>query len=252
MPELADFQLAFVAAMGRTNMRGGLERQPGFAVYRNTTPNALIEVLRGNYPVVAALLGDGAFAIVAADFARAHPPAHPVLLDYGAAFSRFLASQPWIAEDLPYLPDIAETERLRGEAHGAPDAAAMTLADLAAAGTEIWATLRLPFHPAARIAWLRTPAVTIWEAHQGEAFQTLSPEWRAEGVLLTRPGDAVRTVQIEAAAHRLLVGLRLGETVARASAAVAALYPQADIAGLFTTLTQQGAFLKPPALERTH
>ena len=251
MAELADFQLAFAAAMGRTG-GGAFERQAGFAVYRNTTPNALIEVLRASYPVTAQLIGDEAFDGVALLFARTHPPAHPVLLDYGAGFASFLAAQPWIADELPYLADVAEIERLRGECHIAPDAEPLSHADLARLGADAWPTLRLLLHPAARFAWLRTPAMTIWAAHQEDDFDTLAPEWRAEGALFTRPADAVQATHIDAAAHRFLAGLRLGETVGRAASAVTSLYPDADIAGLFSTLTQQGAFARPPALERTH
>lgn len=252
MPELADFQLAFAAAIDRPQARGALERQPGFAVYRNTTPNALIEVLRAGYPVIARLLGDQAFEGAAFEFAHAHPPGHAVLLDYGAGFAAFLAAQPWIAEELPYLPDVAEIERLRSEALNATDAPALRLPDVARLGADGWAALRLPLHSAARFAWLRTPAVTIWDAHQGDDFGDLSPDWRPEGVLLTRPDDAVHVVRIDAAAHRLLAGLRLGENARQAAGATAALYPDADIAGLFTTLTQWGAFARPPSLERTH
>lgn len=251
MLELADFQLAFAAALGRSG-GGALERQPGFAVYRNTTPNALIETLRAGYPVTAQLIGDEAFAILAMDFARRRPPAHPVLLDYGSGFPDFLAAQPWIAEELPYLPDVAEIERLRAEAHVAADGIALTLADLARLGAETWPSLRLPLHPAARFAWLRTPALTIWDAHQHDDQGEIAPDWRAEGALIARPLDAVTTTAIDAPAHRFLAGLRLGETVGRAAGAVASLYPDADIAGLFSTLTQQGAFARPPALERTH
>lgn len=251
MPELADFQLAFAAAIGRAG-GGAFERQAGFAVYRNTTPNALIEVLRANYPVTAQLIGDDAFDGLALLFARAHPPAHPVLLDYGAGFAAFLAAQPWVAEDLPYLPDIAGIERLRCECHVAPDVEPLSHVDLARLGAGAWPTLRLLLHPAARFAWLRTPAMTIWAAHQGDDFDTLAPEWRAEGALFTRPTDTVQAIHIDAAAHRFLAGLRLGETVGRAASAVTSLYPYADVAGLFSTLTQQAAFARPPALERTH
>lgn len=252
MAELRDFQLAFAAAIGRTGRRGALEWQPGFAVYRNTSPNALIAAIRTAYPVVASLLGEEAFDSVAFTFARAHPPAHPVLFDYGAGFAPFLAAEPWIADELPYLPDVAEIERLRNEAHAAADAPALTLHDLARLGAEAWPGLRLPLHPAARFAWLRTPVMTIWAAHQGDGFNSLEPEWRAEGALFTRPHDAVLATRIDPAAHRFLVGLRLGETVGRAAEAATSLYPAADMAGLFSTLIQQGAFQKPPALERTH
>lgn len=249
MPELADFQLAFAAAIGRAG-GGALERQPGFAVYRNTTPNALSGALAANYPVTSCLVGEEAFAILALDFAKRRPPAHPVLIDYGAGFPHFLAGQPWIAEELPYLPDVAEIERLRTEAHVAADAPALGLADLAK--LDPWPTLRLALHPATRFAWLRTPALTIWQAHQDELPEAIAPEWRAQGALVARPQDAVATHPVDAAAHRFLAGLRLGETVGRAARAVASLYPDADISGLFSTLTQQGAFARPPALERMH
>lgn len=251
MLELSDFQLAFAAAMGRSG-GGTLERQPGFAVYRNTTPNALIEALRAGYPVTAQLVGDEAFAILALDFSRRRPPADPVLLHYGSGFPHFLSAQPWIADELSYLADVAEIERLRSEAHIAADGAVLSLADLARLGTESWPSLRLPLHPAARFAWLRTPALSIWEAHQRAGQGEIAPEWRAEGALIARPLDAVTTTAIDAPAHRFLAGLRLGETVGRAAGAVASLYPDADISGLFSTLTQQGAFARPPALERTH
>jgi hypothetical protein len=247
--ELADFQLAFAAAIGR-NGGGTLERQPGFAVYRNTTPNALIETLATSFPVTACLVGEEAFAILALDFAKRRPPAHPVLLDYGAGFPQFLAGRRWIAEELPYLPDIAEIERLQTLAHISADAPALGIADVTK--LDPWPSLRLPLHPATRFAWLRTPALTIWEAHQDGLPEAIAPVWRGEGALITRPNDAVTTRPLDAAAHRFLAVLCAGETVGRAAGAVASLYPDADMTRLFSTLTQQGAFARPPALERTH
>jgi len=249
MPELADFQLAFAAALDRDTRRGALERQPGFAVYRNTVAGGLIDALAGTYPVVAELLGPEGFAAVAGEFSRAAPPTGPVLLDYGAGFAAFLEAQPWTSE-LPYLAGVAELEWLRAEAHLAPDTAPLGHRDLVGIGLDAWLTLHLPLHPAARFAWLSTPAMTIWLAHQDSGFDHLAPEWRAEGALFTRPRDAVRAVPIDAATHRLLTGLRLGESIGQAAAALAGLYPQADIAELLSTLIERGAFMKPPHLER--
>lgn len=251
MPDLASFQLAFASAMNGTRTRGSLEGQPGFAVYRNTTPVALIETLRANYPVVAELLGDPLFGETAFEFVRAHPAAEPMLLGYGASFPTFLAAQPWI-EDLPYLPDVAAIERLRTEAHSAADLPVLTLADLAGLGTEHWPTLRLRPHPAARIAWLSTPALTIWRAHhETPDFETLAPEWRAEGVLVTRPDGLLQAHELDAPTHRLIFGLRLGETAGQAAAATGATYPEADIASAFATLVNAGALARPQSLERS-
>ena len=250
MPNLASFQLAFAAAMGGTRTRGSLEGQPGFAVYRNTTPVALAETLRASYPVVAELLGDQLFAETAFAFARHHPAGDPVLLGYGPGFPAFLADQAWIA-DLPYLPDVAAIERLRTEAHMAADGPALSLTDVAGLGTDHWPTLRLRLHPATRIAWLSTPALTIWRAHhETPEFETLAPDWRAEGVLVTRPDGVLQVHELDAPAHRLIFGLRLGETAGQAAAATAATYPEADLASAFATLVNAGALARPQSLER--
>lgn len=250
MPDLADFQLAFAAAMGRTIPRGALERQPGFAVYRNTTPVALIETLRANYPVVAELLGDALFGETAFEFVHAHPATEPVLLGYGASFTTFLSARHWIV-DLPYLPDVAAIERLRTEAHGAADLPVLALAGLAALGGEQWQNLRLRPHPATRVAWLSTPALTIWRAHhETPDFEVLAPNWRAEGVLVTRPDGLVQVHEIDAPTHRMISGLRLGETASEAAAATASTYPEADIASAFANLINAGALARPQSLER--
>ncbi len=251
MPDLATFQLAFASALDRATRRGALERQPGFAVYRNTCVIGLIEALRAAYPVTAEIVGPEAFDALAFDFSRAHPPKSPVLADYGAAFASFLGEQPWTSE-LPYLAGVAELERLATEAHLAPDADPLDLGDLARIGMSGLMALRLPLHPAARFAWLRSPAMTIWLAHRDhDGFDTLAPEWRAEGALFTRPRDAVEAALIDAPAHRLLSGLRLGESVGQSAAAVADIYPETDFSELFASLVTSGAFLKPPFFERT-
>ena len=248
MPELADFQIAFAAAMSRPGRSGSLERQPGFDVYRNTSPAALIDVLSSAYPVTLSILGEEAFAYAAFGFVRAAPPRDPLLVGYGARFDEFLASLPF-AVDLPYLRDVASIERLRTEAHIAADSPTLDFRDLARIGEGGWAGLRLPLHPATGFAWLTTPAVTIWRAHI-DGFETLEPEWRAEGVLVTRTPGGIEVEAISAPDHRMLSEFRLRENVGRAAAAAAALYPAADLAGIFAKLVNSGAFARPPFLER--
>jgi hypothetical protein len=256
MGALADFQLAFASAIDRDGGRARIRRadpmeaQPGFEVYRNTTPQALIEALRGNYPVTVQIVGDEAFDALAFVFGRRHPPSDPILLKYGERFADFLAAQAWI-EEVPYVPDVARLERLWTEAHLAADAAPLTAADLAALGADNWMAMRLALHPATRTIWLSTPAMTIWQAHLAEGgFDTLAPEWRAEGALLTRPADEVRAVPIDAPAHRLITGLRMGESFGAAAAAATRLYPEADIAALFTFFVASGALARPRQRER--
>lgn len=248
MPDLATFQQAFSAAMTRSESRGAFERQPGFAVYRNTSPSALIAALAAAYPVTAEILGDALFERAALGFIAHHPPRDPVLLGYGAGLAEFMQEQGWSAR-IPYLPDVARLERLRAEALDSADAPLLGWANLEGVRTEDWTSLRLALHPACRFVWLSTPAVTIWQAHH-DGFETLEPEWRAEGALVTRAGAGILVQAIDAPTHRMLFGLMLRETAGEAAAATAATYPAADIAGVFATLVNSGALAVPSSLER--
>ena len=243
MLDLATFQRRFAAALVDPAAPHPLASQPGFAVYRNNSAKAVIDALRAAYPTAAMLLGDARFERVALGFFRHRPPASPVLADYGEDFADHLEDQLRLHE-LPYLPDVARIDRLRLEAHLASDGAVLHAASLAGIDGTGWMKLRLKLHPASRFAWLSTPSMTIWVAHQqGEPTQALEPVWRAEGVLFTRPDGAVTPTPIGRAEHRLLFGLRLGETIGDAAAAVARAYPETDLSRLFAKLIATGAFL---------
>jgi hypothetical protein len=184
MPDLAAFQEAFGNALLARVPMGSIASQPGFAVYRNTCARGPVEALRAAYPTVDALVGEAAFTHAALDFRAHQPPRSPVLSDYGRDFPAFLARQPWTGE-LPYLADIAHLDRL-------------------------WLECFLSAGPAARLAWLATPAVTIWQAHrQPGGFDELAPAWREEGALFTREGNAIHAEQIDRATYlRLAEGRR--------------------------------------------
>jgi len=208
------------------------------SVYRNTVISGCVDALRANYPVVAQLLGSEMFDAVAAEHAGQCPPRQPVLALYGSSFPDWLAEQGWLQE-LPYLPHVAQIERLHVESLFAADGDPLDMTSLQGAN---WQTLRLTLHPATRFAWLGAPAMSIWLAHRDSMSDELEFEWRAEGVLLTRPLLDVQPLRLERAGHRFLAGIRLGEAVGAAAIATASLYPETDIGSLFTSLVNAGAF----------
>ena len=229
---LLEFQRDFVASIAEP-------ATGAISVYRNTVVSGCVEALRANYPVVAQLLGDDMFDAVAAEHAAQCPPRQPVLALYGSSFPDWLAEQGWLQE-VPYLSRVARIERLHIEALFAADAEPLEMSSLRAAN---WQTLRLTLHPATRFDWLAAPATSIWLAHREKAVGgELEFEWRAEGVLLTRPHLDVRPLRLSRAGHRLLFGIRLGETVAAAAMAAATLYPETDMGSLFKSLVNAGAF----------
>ena len=120
MPDLATFQNDFAKALMSDDQPDPAYRQLAFAVYRNTTARGAVEALRAAFPTVDMLVGEEMFTSVALDYRRERPPASPVLSDYGADFSAYLARQPWTCE-LPYLADVARLDRLWLESFLAAD-----------------------------------------------------------------------------------------------------------------------------------
>jgi hypothetical protein len=218
------------------------------AVYRNTVIHGALEALRSNYPVVEAILGAEMFEEVAVDFASTCPPRSPILALYGAEFSDWLGHQQWIG-DLPYLPDVARVERLHIDCLFAADCEALPK-DAARSALRVEGTV-VHLHPAVRFAWLSTPAMSIWLAHQRPVAAEIAPEWKAEGALFARPRPfVVHAPRIGAAAHRILSGIRQGEPLRASMTAAERLYPNEDCPALFESLVNLGVFAAP-VQERT-
>ena len=211
------------------------------AVYRNTVLHGAVEALRANFPVVEQIIGSEMFEHVAVDFASTCPPGSPVLALYGSEFADWLTHQRWIG-DLAYLPDVARVERLHVECLFAPDEP-----PLAATHPSFRSpTATLALHPALRFGWLSTPAMSIWLAHQQPFASEIAPEWKAEGALFARPEPfIVHAPRIGPVAHRLLTGLRMGETVGSAMTASSHLHPPEDCEAVLASLIKLGAFVAP-------
>lgn len=235
-PDLIQFQRDFAHALDR-------EPRGAMAVYRNTVIHGAVEALRANYPVVEQILGKEMFEHVAVDFASTCPPRSPVLALYGEEFGDWLVHQRWVA-DLPYLPDVARVERLHVACICAADDEPVPR-DVARNAARIPnGALRL--HPAVRFSWLSTPAMSIWLAHQRPTTSNIAPDWKSEGALFARPTPfLIHAPRIGAAAHRMLAGIRLGETISTSMAAAARLYPDEDCPAVFSSLVNLGVFAAP-------
>jgi len=235
MPDLATFQRHFVDLID-----GYGDADPLVSIYRNTSLKGALDALADNYPTVATIVGHEVFVRLALAFVGEHPPGSPVLAVYGVGFADWLEHQP-IMGDLPYLSGVALIDRLRTETSMAPDADLLDPARLAGWDVEKWSRSAAPLHPATRFGWFTVPAPSIWLAHLDPDTAEIAPEWRAEGILLTRVDHEIVARRIGAAEHRILSGLRLGETIGEAAAATAKLYPHIDIATAFRTVLESGA-----------
>lgn len=233
MSDLCTFQRNFAAALMADEPIDNLSWSSQFSVYRNTSARGAVEALRAGYPTVDALLGSDMFSGVALDYRREIPPASPVLSDYGADFADFLARQPWTSE-LPYVADVARLDRMWLETFLARGADTLP--------KPFGGPSRIALHPAARFAWLGTPALTIWQAHRN-GFDQLDPEWCEEGALFTRPGLTVRAEAIDRATHRLLLACSLPARVDEVIEQLAEAFPAADIPQILQRCVSSGALI---------
>ena len=235
MADLAQFQRQFAAALVRDGQPDRSLRSHAFAVYRNTSARGVVEALRAAFPTVDMMLGGDMFTGVALDYRREEPPAGPVMSDYGAGFPAWLSRQPWSGE-LPYLADVARIDWLWLESFLA--------AELCCLPKSLGPRSRIMLHPATRVAWLPTPALTIWQAHRDPwGFDSLDPEWVEEGVLITRPGGQVLVQPIDRACHYLLLLCAASTSLAQCLETVAETYPETNLPELLQQCMAAGALL---------
>ena len=204
---------------------GGGPAGARFDVYRNNVVAGLSRALAEAFPTVAALLGEHNFAILARAFLRRHPPAAPVLAEWGDAFPAFVADFPQV-EALGYLADVASLDlALRGAYHAA-DATPLDPARLAAVPPERLPGLGLRLAPAVRLVASDWPVVAIWQFHHLPGAP--KPRMAAEWALVTRPGfDPVATA-LDPAAGSFVTALARGAPLSVATAEALARDPGFD------------------------
>lgn len=182
-------------------------------IHRRNVLNGLAELLAETFPVVRQLVGAPFFRHVAHEFVRASPPRSPVLLEYGAKFSAFLAGFP-PAAGVVYLGDVAALEWARREAYHAAEAPPLRAEALAALPPECMADLRLGLHPSARLLASPYPIDAIWTAHQqaDDAEAASLPEGGAQ-LLVIRPDAEVEMRALSAPQFAFLSRLNGGASV---------------------------------------
>jgi hypothetical protein len=244
MPELLDFQDAFVAALAGSPsalspwLAPG-EGQAGLSVYRNTIAKGCVDALAANFPTVLSMVGEDWFRAAAALFAREAPPASAALLDYGEAFPAWLERFP-PADDTPYLVGVAHLDRLWTETLFAAEAPVLTAQALA---TEDLATARLALHPSVRFASFEVGLPSLWSAARA-GREDLELSDQAEALLCVRDKGAVVHRVIGGAETAFLRACRDGLTAAEAAEQAHEADPRADLAPLFANLIADGVFAR--------
>lgn len=188
-----------------------------FNVYRNNFLTGISSTLSETFPVVAMLVGDEYFKALANAFVLEHPPASPIMAEYGDGFAPFLDGFEPLAS-LPYIADVARLEWARTRAFAAPECAAYTIAsekDLLHAMDQAFQMPR-----GATLLVSPYPVGTIWVHHQ-EVEPLAVKDWQPETVAVWRNTSDVRHRILTASDHcvlsHLATGAGLTSAIARAN-----------------------------------
>ncbi len=227
-------------------LHDGRSRPAGrrFDVYRNNVAVSLTEALHEGFPVIAKLLGKRNMDGLAGLYWRQHPPASPLMMQYGAAFPDFLAGLPQLSH-LGYLPDVARLELALRRAYHAGDAAPLDPQALSI-DPQALMSATLTFAPAVQLMRSPWPIHAIWRFNTED--DAPKPSAAAQDVLITRPDYDPVPRLLQPGAAEWVATVQAGGTLAAAQDRALASAPDFDLVALLALLLGDGALssLSPP------
>lgn len=234
MLSLAELERTFVAALapGEGDAHGAidpalralidgdgtLDADARIRIYADMYRARLVDVLREDYPRLAALLGCDAFTGLAASYLAAHPSRHPSVRYVGDRLAGWLASR---GDVPPFAADLARLEWARVDAFDAADAEPTRLSDLQAIPQDAWPALRFTPIPACRVVESAWPIHEIWTASDPDAESPVA-EWEPAPTVVRvwREEFAVTHAAMGEDEQRAFAALARGESFAEICAAI--------------------------------
>lgn len=200
-----------------------------FALYRGNLSATWDKTMSAAFPVLRELVGAEFFSALSRAYGTAHPSSDPDLNRFGAHFAPFLDTFEHVAQ-YPYLPDMARLEWALHRAHYAPDAHAMSAAELAMHGPEQLESARLELHPACFLLASQWAVVALWQAHQAEAGPFPADMHAPSFGVVARPRWKSQVAPLSRAGHAALCALAAGDTFGAALDAAFEIDGQFDVA----------------------
>ena len=155
------------------------DRKTRIRVYSDAYYLRLRDVLREDFPRVAALLGPERFEDVVSGYLEVFPSKQPSVRHLGRALAEFLRQR----EDIPKcLADLAQLEWARVEVFDAPDAESATIGDFVSVPPDAWPALRFSTIPALQTLRAQYPVHQLWSGDESldvAAANTSIRVWRA-------------------------------------------------------------------------
>jgi hypothetical protein len=212
---------------------GAVER---LDVYANMYFFRILEVLREQFPKLAAALGEAPFHDLVTGYLVAHPSANPSLRDVGRALPGFVAGHAEAAAR-PFLADLAALEWARLDVFDRADAAPVSREALAGLPPEGFAALALTLIPALEIVPARYAVDETWRALPAEApLEAPVPLAPGAALLVWRRGVTVYHRRLDPAEREGLELARAGGSFGGLCAALGRGRDDGEAAGLAAEL----------------
>jgi hypothetical protein len=229
--------------------RDGLGPAQRLDIYADMYRTRLVDVLREDFPRVAALLGEAEFRGLAYRYLTRHPSTHPSVRYVGRRFADFVAGE---AELPPFLADLVRLEWARVEVFDAPDAEPLHLSDLECLPASDWPTLRLRPIPASLVIDCAWSVHEIWAAAEDPAWSHASADRpEATTIRVWREGWSVSHAAMGGLERRVFPMLARAEPFAQLCAAGdGGLEPGAtarEVGGLLMRWLEDGLLTRLPA-----
>jgi hypothetical protein len=137
-------------------------------IYGGAYRTRLIEALESTFPVLAQLLGEADFQVLASQYVGTHDSTFFSIRDYGDQMAEFLAADLEYAK-APVLAELARWEWSMAAAFDAADAEPIKVEALAQISPAEWAELRFDWSPSVQVLELEWNVPAIWKAFTAEA-----------------------------------------------------------------------------------
>ena len=144
---------------------GSLPGLAGMQIYHRAYRERLTEVLADSYAKCARYLGTDLFRELAYQYINSHPPQRRHLGSYGAHFTALLRES---YPDNPELHDLAQLEWALRDVFDSADVPAWTVPAIERDGAQACLAGWPILHPSLRLVWMRSNAVAIWRAIDGD------------------------------------------------------------------------------------
>ncbi len=180
------------------------------SIYANMYFFRLLEVLKEDFPAVAAALGEDKFHNLVTGYLTEYPPTEASVFWAGRYLADYLRTHP-IRGEYPYIADLAALERAIVEVFCARDTTALDAAAMRSVAPEGWPSVRMRAIAALRVLetdWRVASALRTFEAGR----ELKAPVRGASTILVWRRDGKVFFREVDASEARAIARLRRGAT----------------------------------------